>query len=221
MPLERRARTTTPSASSTPAIPGPGSSRPWPSCCGPSSSPSFSIAELAERAGVSAATIYRYFPNRAALVEALDEWLTAQLVQPRLPETATELPSCAARLFQYYADHAELFRIARTTSAMREVHDFGQQRRDRGFVAKLAPLTDHLEPRRATAIHALLRVVFGFDVYEQMHARFGVDAEAAGAAVAWASQLLLDGLARERASRGRATRKAARPTAQPRSEGSR
>ncbi len=40
-----------------------------------------SMPDVASRAGVSVRTLYRYFPNKDALLEGANEWFSAKAVQ--------------------------------------------------------------------------------------------------------------------------------------------
>ncbi|MGQ0849554.1 MAG: TetR/AcrR family transcriptional regulator [Actinomycetota bacterium] len=54
----------------------------------------FVVAQVAKRAGVSVRTVYHHFPDRESMLDALGEWLAAQLGYPR-PEWPTDLASFA------------------------------------------------------------------------------------------------------------------------------
>lgn len=163
----------------------------------------FSIARVSERSGVSAATVYRHFPNRTALLDAVDEWLGRKVARPPTPRSLEELADGAPELFRYYATHRDRLRMARAASALRELRAHAQRRRDRAIAGALAPLTEHLPPERANAIHALFRTFYGFDTFEMMTERFGVSVELASEIVAWAVRALAADLEREAAEETR------------------
>lgn len=163
----------------------------------------FSVAKVAERSGVSAPTIYRHFPNRTALLDAVNEWLGKELERPPFATDAAAMMERVGELFAYYERQRERLRMARVTEAMREVREQGRKERDRAMAALLGPLTEHLSPDEANAIVALFRVLYGFDAYELMTDRFGVSRDDAAAGVRWAMQTLTTALERDRDAKRR------------------
>ena len=51
----------------------------------------FSVAEAAKRAGVATRTVYRYFPNREAVLEAVSQWVDRQFGDLPFPSNPQEL----------------------------------------------------------------------------------------------------------------------------------
>lgn len=156
-----------------------------------------SISDVATRSGVSPATIYRYFPNRDALYDAIDEWLGRSIGRPELAETLEVLSSGAPTLFRFFEANIDKHRLARSTAAVGKVIAHAQRTRDRAFRRMLSSTTAHLEARRAAGVHALIRALFSFDTFAMMKERFGVDAEVASDTVGWATRVLVRELERE------------------------
>jgi AcrR family transcriptional regulator len=67
------------------------------------------MRSVARAAGVSERTIYRYFPNRDDLHQAIGQVLRNRSSAPH-PETIDELEGYAHRLFSNFADNEELVR---------------------------------------------------------------------------------------------------------------
>jgi len=161
-----------------------------------------SVPAIAEQTGVSTATIYRYFPNRDELFEALNEHYGRVLGRPRLPATVDDLTAGAPEMLRYYAANFEVMRLIGRVPSVLDVREHGRRGRDEVIAGAVAPLTDHLEPERARAIQGVFRALFGFDTYETLHDRFDVDTEGAIEAMGWVARALVDALQRERAGRG-------------------
>lgn len=161
----------------------------------------FSVARAAEKSGVSAATIYRYFPNRTALLDGVNDWLGHQLARPPFPRTFADLVDGAPALFDYYERNGERLRMLRASEALRELREHGRRERDLALVKLLRPATSHLPAAEADAIHALIRVLHGFEAYEVMTERFGASAESASGAVRWAVRILAAELERQRGAK--------------------
>jgi AcrR family transcriptional regulator len=171
-----------------------------------------SVALVARRTGISAATIYRHFPNREVLLEAVDRRLGEKLGRPEMPRSAEEFAEVAAKLPAFFEEHLELMRLARSTSD--KLDKESQSLRDRYISELLAAETAHLEPEEARAICAIFRGFFSLDLYLLQRDRFGVAPKTAGRAAEWAIRTLLAQLERER--QGHA---ASKPTSSPPSSG--
>jgi AcrR family transcriptional regulator len=157
-----------------------------------------SVPAIAERSGVSVATIYRHFPNRAALLDGLTGWVGDRLGHRPEPLSLDELEEGTPERFRFFSSHADELRLSKQLHSWRAALEHGQAARDREMTAALAPLTDHLEAGRARAMHGMFRVLFGFDHYDIVSGRFGADAETISEVVGWAARVLLRELRLER-----------------------
>lgn len=153
---------------------------------------------LAKRSGVSVPTVYRYFPSRKALFDALFAWLPKVLKIPRFPQTLDELFEKAPEIFKFYHERQQLMRTVRAAKLLREVDEPGLRARDQNFSRMLEPKTRHLPPALANAIHAVLRQIFSFDGYLQMQERFGTGPNEACEATIWTLRTVLAQLDHDR-----------------------
>lgn len=159
---------------------------------------------VAERAGVSVPTIYRYFPSRKALLDGMDRWLARELKRPPLPRDFDELIACTPAFFQYYHDARDLLSAARVSGLLREANRPGQKERDRVFALLLSPFTKGLPGEKADAVHGLVRILYSFESFLLLQERFGVGPARAAETVAWATRVLLAGLEKEGAGAAKA-----------------
>lgn len=153
---------------------------------------------VADRAGVSVPTIYRYFPSRKALFDGLDRWLARELKRPAFPRSYRELMESTPEFFRYYQESRDLLSTARVSALLREANQEGRKARDEGVSALLAPYTSHLGPARAKAVHAVVRLLYSFDSFEMMQERFGLGPSEISEAVLWTLQTLVEKLEHER-----------------------
>src|SRR6266540_4076896 len=75
----------------------------------------FSMQEVADRAGVSLRSVYRHYPGRKQLFEALYDWTSTRLEVPALLRSVTtveDLPSLAAPLFARFESESSLARTS-------------------------------------------------------------------------------------------------------------
>lgn len=153
-----------------------------------------SMAEIAETAGVSLRTLYRYFPDRASLLRAAGEHLYDSLGVPfeiAGPETiSASLLDAAKRL----STRPELTRALVRTPGGRATRTPVRGRRVQAIRAALEPVTEGLDPdtaRWATAViaHLCSAASWVFIADDQ-----GLDDADAQRAVAWAIDFLVSSL---------------------------
>src|SRR5687768_6152844 len=73
--------------------------------------PSFgelSVQEVARRAGVSVRTVYRYFPDKDALYDAVNVSIRTRIGHATLPEKADDIASNIAQLFDGFGRNRDL-----------------------------------------------------------------------------------------------------------------
>lgn len=153
-----------------------------------------SMAEIAETAGVSLRTLYRYFPDRASLLRAAGEHLYDSLGVPfeiAGPETiSASLLDAAKRL----STRPELTRALVRTPGGRATRTPVRGRRVQAIQAALEPVTESLDAdtaRWATAVitHLCSAASWVFIADDQ-----GLDDADAQRAVAWAIDFLISSL---------------------------
>jgi AcrR family transcriptional regulator len=155
----------------------------------------FSVPEIAERAGVSHRTVYNYFENRQALLDALDEWSSEQMVQAggfSGIEVLDDIPRAIAvnyRLFTQQRGTAEAF--ARLDPSPRSESSVGSVRRTRMILDIAQRDLDNLEPGAARALGGLLRHLASTRTWYAMTKQFEIADEEAADLVAWAAQALI------------------------------
>jgi AcrR family transcriptional regulator len=105
---------------------------------------SFTTADLAAAAGVSEGTIFRYFPDKASLIQATREGaLALETLLPALAEAA-ELPTVEARLIA--AGQALSERIAQMARVMEQDEDHHHHHHDKARNELIGPLLGALAP---------------------------------------------------------------------------
>jgi AcrR family transcriptional regulator len=153
-----------------------------------------SMAAIAETAGVSLRTMYRYFPDRASLLRAAGEHLYDSLGVPfeiAGPETiSASLLDAAKRL----STRPELARVLVRTPAGRATRSPVRGRRVQAIRAAVDPVTEDLDAdtaRWATAViaHLCSAASWVFIADDQ-----GLDDADAQRAVAWGIDFLISSL---------------------------
>jgi len=162
-----------------------------------------SVSEVAEAAGVSRATAYRYFPSQAALVHAVvDEalgpiltWSSASQNPER--RVASLMAQALPRIEEFEATFKAALKLSLEQWAKRRAGTLGEEPRfTRGHRIDLlkdaiAPLATTLSPKRFDRLAQALSLVFGVEVLVVLKDIWGVDAEEAQVVARWAANALV------------------------------
>ncbi len=155
-----------------------------------------SIPEIAARAGVSEPTVYRYYPNRDALLEAASEVVAEQLGAPPVPREAADLPVVAIAVAQYFSENESWLRAALNEPALRPLRMAGRQRRQKLLRDVLASSLAHLDARERDIAFAMFSAIGRAETWDYLTREAGLTSDEAGLAKSWAMTALLDALAR-------------------------
>jgi AcrR family transcriptional regulator len=156
----------------------------------------FHIPRLAEAAGVSVRTVYRYFPTKEDLLEAFAHWLDDQIGTLNVPTNLEELVDGVEEIFAAFDENEDVIRSQWATPhgrAIREKGRLGRLATIRASVEKAVPHLQAAERRRATAMLSLLH---SSRTWQTLSDDFGMSGREAGKLVAWALRTLADDLRR-------------------------
>jgi len=149
------------------------------------------MADVAADAGISLRTLYRYFPDRAALLHAAGEHLYRALGIGTEIADAADISASFRDAATKLSSRPALTRALVQTTAGRAARSAARVQRVEEIRTALAPLTDGLDAdtaRRATAVIAhLCSAVSWVAVSDDS----GLDDEDAQQAVAWAIDTLI------------------------------
>jgi AcrR family transcriptional regulator len=118
-----------------------------------------SMAEIADAAGVSLRTLYRYFPDRAGLLQAAGEHLYDTLGVPFEIDGPDDISASLLDAAQRLSTRPALTRALVRTTAGRTARSAARGERVKAIESALAPVTGSLDPdtaRWATAVIAHL-----------------------------------------------------------------
>lgn len=173
----------------------------------------FSIAEAAQRAGVATRTIYRYFPNREALLDAVGAWVDQQLGDLPYPTTPMEVAALAEQAFPRFEQEAVLIQALLASELGKTVRSRLRSKRRQAIATALGSLTAEREqpqtidahsdadrdadsdPQLASAIGAVIGHLVTAETWQHLRDEFGVSGEVSGKAVAWVIRTLIAALA--------------------------
>lgn len=156
----------------------------------------FSVAEIANRAGVAHRTVYNHFGDRQGLIDALSDWAEAAmekrggLVAPSSLSDVTEAIGPNFEMFEDMSGVAEAF--ARIDTAMSP--DRAHVRRTEAFARSVGDQFPDLSKRERTAVAALFRQIASGKQWYFLTREHGLTTSEAAAVVTWAVRLQIDAL---------------------------
>jgi AcrR family transcriptional regulator len=170
--------------------------------------------KVAERAGVSPSTVYRYFADREDLLGAVIAWATAQTRIPP-PSRADEIAEFQEQFMADLDTNRGLFRAMVVSRVGQETTWTGRQERLGFWRVLLEEVTDHLDPEEALLGKAVIVYLTGALAWLTMADESGLDGAQAGRAAGWAIRTLIADL---RARNEKAAARGHRSTASTRKE---
>lgn len=148
------------------------------------------LTAVAARAGIGERTLYRYFPTKLELFEALFEWMTRRDGPPTEMSDPAGLVTRAGELFTAFEQHPELIRalaVGRTDRIDRA------ERRRSAVRAALHAEADALPEPRRTHLLAAVHLLTSSDAFLHANDFWGLDAAEVAAMSGWAVRALLAG----------------------------
>jgi AcrR family transcriptional regulator len=153
---------------------------------------SLSMEAMAATAGVSPATLYRHFPSRDALLDAIaDEAMYQRLGDLPYPRTPDEIAPIMARSFTAFDADRAFVRAYFSTELGRTARRRGRRRRIDAIQAALRPLTSQLQPEGRTAAEAIISYLASIQAWLTIQDEFELTGVEVGQAVTWAITTLL------------------------------
>ena len=155
------------------------------------------MPQVAAEAGISLRTLYRYFPTREAMFDAVGDHVVALLGLPRQIEGADDIAPMFLESARRGAQSPQLVRAMLWTRLGRRARSSHRRRRVDSITTALAEVTSHLplaeSRRREGAIVYLSSLPAWITVSEEC----GLSAEDARLGIAWAIRTLVAALRQE------------------------
>lgn len=148
------------------------------------------MEKVAERAGVSPSTVYRYFADRDDLLGAIMARAYDQ-VDVQRPTSADDIADIQERFMADLDSRRDLFRAIVVSRVGQQERWSGRQSRLKYWRALLDEVTDHLDPEEALRAKAVIVFLTGGLPWMTMADESGLDGTQAGLAAAWAIRTLL------------------------------
>lgn len=159
------------------------------------------VATIAQHAGVSEPTVYRYFPNREVLLQAVDEFFHQEVRPPPVLDDLDDLAATTFAACLYFGRRARWVRASLANEAASEFRAIGRKRRVEQIRAAVAAAVAHLEPSQRELAFAAFTLTIRLESWDYVTRTLGLDDEAAGQVGAFIVQALADALRSNRRAR--------------------
>lgn len=153
----------------------------------------FSVQDVADRAGVSYASVYRHFPTREALLEGTYEWASEMIgaettVRPGSLEDVPDWIGQSLPLFERYPDVSQALLVLMGALNLQPPARRARDEQLERLVREDAP---GVSEDRVRPVAAVLRFLAGSHAWATLRQRFGLTPEEAEAAIRWALDVLI------------------------------
>ncbi len=152
---------------------------------------SLSMEQIAEAAEVGPATLYRYFPNREALLDGLSGYFNQVMGENPHPSTPDEMLRVIERNFPAFDQNPALVKAFFISQLGRSARSRGRARRIKAISQALAEVTSNLAEPRRTEVVALIAYLDSLQTWLTMTEEFGLSGTQVGEVVVWAIKTLL------------------------------
>lgn len=153
-----------------------------------------SMAQIADAAGVSLRTLYRYFPDRAALLHAAGEHLYASLGVPFEVSGPDEISASLLEAGRRLSTRPELTRVLVRTTSGRTARSAVRGQRVAAIESALRPVTEELDEDTARWASAVIAHLCSAASWVLIADESGLEDSDAQQAVAWAIDRLVSSL---------------------------
>ena len=150
----------------------------------------FSHERVAQAAGVGARTVYRHFPTRADLMQALWEKVRDE-TRTRFPNTEDEVVAFARTQFNEFNEREALVRASNAFPAAGELRARGSLEGRPAFRRSLAAITKNLSEWEQRRLVAVCLAIYSAPFWLLLRDRGELSGAEPGDAAAWALATLL------------------------------
>lgn len=152
------------------------------------------MADVAAAAGVSLRTLYRHFPDRAALLNAVGEHVVASLGLPVDIPGPEQISASFGDAAKRMAARPRLVRALVRTTAGRAARSGVRRQRADAIARALEPLTDHVDADTARWATAAVTHLCSASTWVLIADEVGLEDADAQAAVVWTIDTLVQAL---------------------------
>jgi AcrR family transcriptional regulator len=152
------------------------------------------MPQVAADAGISLRTLYRYFPTREAMFDAVGDHVVARMGLPREIEGADDISRVFLESAKRGAQSPQLVRAMLWTRLGRRARSPHRRRRVESITAALAEVTSHLAADEARRREGAIVYLCSLPAWITVSEECGLPAEDARLGIAWAIDTLITAL---------------------------
>src|SRR5580658_2836402 len=152
------------------------------------------MPQVAADAGISLRTLYRYFPTREAMFDAVGDHVVARMGLPRQIEGADDISRVFLESARRGAQSPELVRAMLWTRLGRRARSPHRRRRVESITAALTEVTSHLPQDEARRREGAIVYLASLPAWITVSEECGLSAEDAQRGIAWAIDTLVAAL---------------------------
>jgi len=157
----------------------------------------FSHESIAKAAGMGARTVYRHFPDRAELLQAL--WLKLRdSIQTKFPTREEDVVSFVRSVFRAFDEHESVVRAVLSSPAGTEVRERGGAEGRGAFGDSLSGLLAGFGATERARVIAVFVAIYSAPFWQLLRDRGGLTGTETQEAAAWLMEVLLDALRKTR-----------------------
>lgn len=149
------------------------------------------MGSVAERAGVTERTVFRHFPSRDALIQAVWPRMQIRVRSHGFPHTVDELLATPPHLFPEFDKQENLVRASAFSPAGREVRRAANPQRQQAMRACVLDAFPGLAEPELTRLAAILQLIDSAYAWAVMKEHWDLSGEEAGQAASEALAVLL------------------------------
>ncbi|MDP4160021.1 MAG: TetR/AcrR family transcriptional regulator [Bacillota bacterium] len=156
----------------------------------------FSIKEVADRAGVSYGTVYQHFPTRESLLEALYESAAGIVGQDLSLKSLNleQLPEVMKKTVEVFEEHSTLLQAFTVALAIQNIQPRSRRERDRKYRELIVERVPDLPVDVAKQRAAILSHLHSSLTWTTLRQRFELNPNQTAEALEWALQVLIENL---------------------------
>ena len=155
------------------------------------------MPQVAADAGISLRTLYRYFPTREDMFEAVGDHVVGRLGLPREIRGADDVVRVFSESARLGARSPELVRAMLWTRLGRRARSSHRRRRVESITAALAEVTSYLPAAEARRREGAIVYLASLPAWITVSEECGLSAEDAQRGIAWAIETLIAALRRD------------------------
>ena len=155
------------------------------------------MPQVAAGAGISLRTLYRYFPTREAMFDAVGDHVVARLGLPRQIEGADDIAPVFLESAKRGAQSPRLVRAMLWTRLGRRARSSHRRRRVESIAGALSEVTSHLPAAEARRRQAAIVYLCSLPAWITVSEECELSAEDAREGIAWAIETLVGALRQE------------------------